>query len=684
MIPMVSFILLLTLSLTIWNALRTSHRQQIKENLAHIGRITSHKFQTILNRDIEGLENLKMRLEFTEGEHFQFWEKDAQLLLEQNPSFHFIEWIDASMIIRNIVPLNENRPALNLDISKVDYRRKEWIEHTRDSVTNITPWSKMTQGGQAFLIDVPVYFKDKFQGTITAGMDFTDHLNNFVERLDNYAIELRDYQDTLFYEFNVQDEDQQNNNFNYEESILIDKLHSKYWSFKISSTKALFLTDRSVFIDYFLAAGIFLALLIASLIYFYLRAKDEVLRTNAINKALLKSNQDLNTEQKRAEKATKAKTEFLANMSHEIRTPLHAILGFVQILKHSELNVADKEHIDLLHKSSQSLLSIVNDILTIDKIESGTIQLEKAHFNPSQKVKDIIDTYRHLFSKKNLYVQSEFKTPYGATVIGDQNKLAQIVINIIKNASKFTLQGGMHISYLEEEIDNHLRVKISIEDTGIGIPTNKINTVFNRFAQIDSSYKKQHEGSGLGLAISKDLATKLGGSISVQSTVNKGSKFEVTVLFEILKNQSNLNIKGTFENLNLPHLKTLVVDDNKINIAILKKILENINIEVDIALNGKEAVEKVKAHNYHIVFMDIHMPEMDGFEATQLIRQFNTDLKIFGLSANVTSEAMDKAFDSGMNNYITKPFTKEQLYNLILITLEYNELQGKTISSNAS
>jgi len=678
MIPTVSFILLLSLTVTIWNELRTSHKQQIKENLIHTGKSTSQKFQSILNDDIEGLENLKMRLEFTNGQHFQYWEKDAQLLLEQNPSFHFIEWIDSTMIIRNIVPLNENKPALNLDISKVDYRRKEWIEHTKDSVTNITPWANMTQGGQAFLIDVPVYYKNNFQGTITAGMDFTNHLNSFAEDLDMYEIEMSDYQGTLFYEFNTQAEDHKDSDFVYEESILIDKLHSKYWSFKMYPTKALFLTDRSIFITYFLMAGIFLSMLIGSLIYFYLRAKDEVLRTKGVNKALIKSNEDLNTEQKRAEKATKAKTEFLANMSHEIRTPLHAILGFVQILKNSPLNKTEEGHIDLLHKSSKSLLSIVNDILIIDKIESGNVKLEKNHFNPSKKVEELIDTYRHLFTEKGLYVHSDFKQPLGVNVIGDQNKLAQIVINIIKNASKFTLKGGMSITYAEEQIDNHLKLNITIEDTGIGIPKNKVNTVFNRFAQIDSSYKKQHEGSGLGLAISKDLATKLGGSITVQSTENQGSKFEITVLFEILKNQGDHNIKETFNNLNLSHLKTLIVDDNKINVAILKKILEDVNIDIDIAYNGKVAVEKVKANNYNMVFMDIHMPEMDGLEATQLIREFNTDLKIFGLSANVTTEAMDKAFDSGMNNYITKPFTKEQLYNLILISLEYNELVGKT------
>lgn len=682
--PLAAFIITIAVTVMIWNDLAKTHEQLIKENLVQIGNSTSQKFQSILNYDIEGLENLKNRLEFTNGSHFEYWEKDAQLLLEQNPSFHFIEWIDSNMIIRNIVPLNENKAALNLDISKIGYRSKEWKEHAKNGVINITPWSKMTQGGHAFLIDVPVNIDGEFQGTITAGMDFLDHLNNFAEELNQYEIELRDYEGTLFYDYNAQTNDKASSNvdFVYEETILIDKLHSKYWSFKMYPTDALFLNDRSFFIKYFLVTGIFLALLIASLIYFYFRAKNEVLRTTETNKALLKSNKKLNKEQKKAKKASRIKTEFLSNMSHEIRTPLHAILGFVQILKSSKLNETDKNNIDLLDASSKSLLSIVNDILTIDKIESGTIQLEESYFNPSQKIQELTNTYSHLFSEKGLYIHSNFKEPFGVNVLGDQNKLSQIFINIIKNASKFTVEGGVTISYSEKQKDNKLNVNITIEDTGIGIPKSKMNTIFDRFAQIDSSLKKQHEGSGLGLAISKDLATKLGGTILVHRNQKQGSKFEISVVFEVAKDRSVFGIKETYKNLDLSHLTALIVDDNKINIVILKKILEDVNIKVDTALNGKVALGKIKTRNYNMVFMDIHMPEMDGFEATKLVRKFNTELKIFGLSANVTPEAIEKAFDCGMNNYISKPFTKEQLYNLILINLEYNELQPNTTLNN--
>ena len=682
LLPVVTFLLILASILIVWGGLKKSLDEEIQDSLTTSGKAAVHEFKFILNNDIERLENLKMRLEFTKGAYFNHWEDDAQLLLEQNPSFQFIEWIDSSMIIKKIQPLTGNEGAVNLDISKVGYRKKEWIEHSQHNMTNITPWSKMTQGGHAFLIDVPVYLKNTFQGTITAGMDFTNHLDHFADELKEYTIELTDYNGTLFYEFNEQNKAENKAGFVFKDNILIDNLHNKYWSFKMYPTKSLFASDRSVFIEYFLLIGIFLALLISSLVYFYIKAKSETNRAIAYSKALSKSNQNLKKEKQTAIKASKAQSEFLSNMSHEIRTPLHAILGFVQILKTSQLNKTDREYIALLDASSTNLLSIVNDILVIDKIESGNVKLEETHFNPSQKIQELINTYKHLFTNKDLYLHSKFKEPFGCHAIGDPNKLSQIVINILKNASKFTNKGGVSITYSEQQIGNQLKLKIRVEDTGIGIPKNKIQTVFSRFSQIESSLEKQHEGSGLGLAICKELATLLGGNISVKSTLGQGSKFEISVVFKIAEKQYENDIKETYENLNLSHLKALIVDDNKINIVILKKILEGINIQIDSVLNGKHAVEKVKNNFYDMVFMDIHMPEMNGYIATRLIRTFNKDIKIFALSANITDEAIAKALDSGMDHYISKPFTKEQLFNLILTSLDYGKLHPKVDLNN--
>ncbi|MFI0430904.1 response regulator [Mariniflexile sp. HMF6888] len=677
-LPVISFVLITVLILAIWNELIKSHKQAIHRNLAHTGKSVSREFSLIFEQDIESIENLKMRLEYTDGKNFQYWQEDAQLLLEQNPCFHFIEWIDSTMVIKSIVPLMGNESALNLDISKVDYRKKEWIEHSLDNTTNITSWTNMRQGGQAFLIDVPVYFQNKFQGTISAGLDFRESLSRITENKDEYQIEMSDSDGTVFYTYNKQDIVKRSNGLVYEEKILIDKLHSKYWILKMYPSQSSILADGLNLINLYVLIGFVLDLLICLLIHFCIKAEVRTKRAIRYSMALSKSNQNLKREKNRAEKATKAKSEFLSNMSHEIRTPLHAILGFVQIIKGSKLNEADKVYVDLLDKSSSSLLSIVDDILVIDRIEKGCIQLENIRFNPSQKINELIDTYKHLFYDKDLYVNSKFKEPFGANVIGDPNKLSQIIINILKNASKFTVKGGVIISYAEEQIDNQLKVKITIEDSGKGIPKYKVHTIFNRFMQLDSCLKKQHEGSGLGLAISKDLARMMGGFIKVYSVLNQGSKFEVSVVFEMAEKQDMYILNRNHVNMDFSYLDILIVDDNKINIVILKKILEDSNIKVDIAMNGKIAVNKVETKKYDIVFMDIHMPIMDGYQATHLIRKFDTDIAIFGLSANVTPEANTKALESGMNDYLTKPFTKDQLYKLLLPVLDHDKLKAKT------
>lgn len=650
--------------LALWSQSIKNHGVWVQNQVSQTGKLASQEFLTIFKNDVNKLVNLKKRLEFTDGKYYSNWENDADMLLEQNFSFQFIEWIDSSMIIKKINPLKGNEAALNLDISKIEYRRSEWLRHTNDSTTNITPWAKLTQNGYAFLVDVPVYYQNAFQGTISAGMDFKENFDKLATHLNGFSIELKDHKENIFYEFNAEHK-ASDSPLKYESKILVDSLDNQNWTLKLYPTTKLLQAERVGFINFTLLVGFILSFLISLLVYFYLRVRKEAKRVIDSNTKLMNANKILSKAQKKAEKASKAKTEFLSNMSHEIRTPLHAILGFIQLMKNSNLNDSDKMYIDLMDKSSTNLLSIVNDILEIDKIESGAIELEEIYFNPSQKVNDLIDIYRFHFSEKGLYVKANFPIS-DINVIGDQNKLLQIIINILKNALKFTVEGGIVVNYSEEQIDNHLKVILSIQDSGIGIPKNKVNSIFNRFTQIDGSLKKQHEGSGLGLAISKDLASLLGGSISVESVFNEGTKFMVTSLFKMAEKQKKFIINETFINLDFSHLKVLIVDDNKINVMVLKKLLQDVNIEADIAYNGKIGVDKVKEVNYQLVLMDIHMPEMDGYEATRLIRKHNSELVIFGLSANVTTEAIAKALECGMNNYITKPFTKERLYKLIL------------------
>ncbi|WP_111309028.1 response regulator [Confluentibacter sediminis] len=672
-IPITTFILLFTVLIILYEIIVREHHTLVENQVFDIGKFISNEFKNIYKSDVSRLENLKDRLEFTNGAYYSNWENDAHLILNQNPSFKFIEWIDSSMVIRKITPLKGNEDALNLDISKIDYRKDEWIKYSKSDKTNITPWAKLTQSGNAFLVDVPVYYNNKFQGTITAGMDFKTNFDTVVEYLNNqFSIELYDEKGTLFYNVNKDIVLNKHHKISYSTFINLDDSGLKTWQLKVVPTEKLKIEDGEKLINLAFFTGLFLSIIVSLLVHFYLKTKKSEKQAIQTNLELVLTNEKLNISRDRAEKASQAKTEFLSNMSHEIRTPLHAILGFIQLIKNSKLSKVNKEYLDLMDKSSNNLLNLVNDILDIDKIESGSVELNEILFNPLEKIKELIEVNQFLFLKKNLYLKTNFENTLGMNVLGDQNKMLQIVNNILKNALKFTNKGGVIFTYSEKEIENQLQVNINIKDTGIGIPKEKIETIFNRFTQIDSSIKKQYEGSGLGLAICKHLITMMGGEITIESKLKKGSIFKISTLFKIAKNQEKETSIEIKKNINLSDLSVLIVDDNNINIIVLKKLLETMDIKADTAENGKIALKKVAQKNYQLIFMDIHMPEMDGFETTEIIRKRNKDVIIFGLSANVTTEAINKAILSGMNNYIPKPFKKELLYKMLLFHFNNN------------
>ena len=627
----------------------------------------SKEFSNIIEYDISRLKNLKNRLENSNGSYFKSWENDANLLLEQNPSFKFVEWIDSSMVIKKIVPKKGNEAALNLDISTVGYRHKDWLEHSKSGEVNITSWVKLTQKGYSFLVDVPVYFSGRFQGTITAGMDFHENFNRLVDYLeDQYSVEIYDDKNNLFFNVNPTIKLNPPKDISYSNTIIVGKDGQQKWRVNVFPSKKLLIAQNKAVTDSALLVGLLLSLISSFLTYFYFRAKKSTAFARHSNLALKKANQTLNIERNKAEKASQAKTDFLSNMSHEIRTPLHAIVGFIELLKGSELNKTNTQYLNLMEKSSNNLLHIVNDILDFEKIESGKIELTKDNFNPVLRIKELIDVNQLIFSKKGLSLETNFENTLNLNVIGDESKLLQITNNILKNGLKFTNTGGVTLTYSESLINNNeLKISISIKDTGIGIPKDKINSIFERFTQIENSIKKQYEGSGLGLAISKIFINMMGGEISVKSKLNAGTEFQFYMVFPIAEEQNIIKRSAAKKRVDLSKLNVLIVDDNNINILVLKKFLQDMGIEPDIAKNGKKALDLVDKEDYQLIFMDIHMPEMDGWEATKEIRKTNKEAVIFGISANVTKDAINQSIDTGMDNYLTKPFKKSHLDQLL-------------------
>ncbi|MDX1326936.1 MAG: response regulator, partial [Arenibacter sp.] len=595
----------------------------------------------------------------TNGGYFDYWEEDAALILAQNPSFKFVQWIDSTMIIRKITPLAGNEAAIDLDISRHP-RRDGWSRHVKDSSTNITSWIPLTQGGRVFLVDVPVFFNDAFQGTITAGMDFTVPFNELTTGMNDFSIVMKDDEGTEFYRYNNPNPEYFEDELVYEKSYLVDELDGQHWTFSLmpSDINILQAQRREAYSD--LIFGILLSVLTSSMIYFYLVSRRENGRFRELNAKLNDLNATIRKEQLKAEKASKAKTEFVSNMSHEIRTPLNAILGFIEILKASELDKSSLECVSLMDISSNKLLMLVNNILEIDKIESGKIEFNKEEFSPSAELRSILSIYRPSMEVKGLKVLLNVRSQDNYKVIGDMGKYGQILTNLLRNALKFTEVGSIEVSYSEKVVARKLQVRISIKDTGIGIPKEKLKTIFDRFIQVDSGIAKKHEGSGLGLYITYILIELLEGHIEVDSVENEGTEFILKFNFP-LSEVTQIRAERSPESIDLSGFRILIVDDNKINMMVLKKTMDNFGVHSSCVSNGKEAVKAVANGEYDLVFMDVHMPEMDGFEATKEIRKTNKDIVIIGFSADVTKETIQGAKDVGMNDYFTKPMSFDKL-----------------------
>ena len=414
--------------------------------------------------------------------------------------------------------------------------------------------------------------------------------------------------------------------------------------------------------------------------YFYARisgrvekpnqAKDTKLLVNIIDVSEQKVvEQQLLDAKFHAEESNKAKSIFLSNMSHEIRTPMNAVLGYADLLSDTALDESQKEYIDIIKQSGESLLVIINDILDISRIESGKMSIIKKPFNLENVIKSTVERLTILAERKNLklsYHISDIKTG----VIGDPYKIEQVMLNLIGNAVKFTDKGNIKVfvNILDEDNET-IKLNLIVEDTGIGIPENMLDRIFEHFKQIDEGYSKQTEGSGLGLTIARSLVELMGGSIVVSSTIDKGSRFTVTIPFAKAEMTKDVVPESLIYNNKQLSKRILIVEDILINQKLILHILNNRGFNADIVDNGEEALKTLETGVFDIILMDLHMPGIDGFETVKKIREretvFGTKKTIIALTANALKESFDRCKESGFNDYITKPINIDSFYKVL-------------------
>lgn len=376
--------------------------------------------------------------------------------------------------------------------------------------------------------------------------------------------------------------------------------------------------------------------------------------------------------QKIAESAVKAKQQFLSNMSHEIRTPMNAIIGFTKAMKKTELSIKQKEYLNAIELSGDVLIKLINDILDLAKVESGKMTFEKIPFKLTSSIFTTIRLFESKTNEKNLQLVEEYDTRIPENLLGDPARLNQILLNLLSNAVKFTNQGTITISVnLVKEDDKKATVEFAIKDTGMGIKKENLETIFDNFQQATNETSRLFGGTGLGLSIVKQLIESQEGHIFVESTLNVGSKFSFTLTF-LKTHTSPQFIPETIQlDSTMKGIKVLVVEDMALNQLLIKTILNDFGFAVDIANNGKLAFKKMKKNHYDIILMDLQMPEINGFEATDYIRNIlKSSIPIMALTADVTTVDVEKCKQAGMNDYIAKPIDEALLYRKIVTLIK--------------
>jgi signal transduction histidine kinase/CheY-like chemotaxis protein len=371
----------------------------------------------------------------------------------------------------------------------------------------------------------------------------------------------------------------------------------------------------------------------------------------------------------KAEQSQRFKDQFLANTSHEIRTPMNAILGFTRLLEQSALDAPQQEYVRLIKTSAENLLVIINDILDFSKIESGKIVLEKVNIHLDTLCHSIIDTLQLRIAEKNLEVGYYIDDRIPAVFLGDPTRLTQILLNLLTNAVKFTDQGSVFLKIqLVEETTDQIYLHFEVKDTGIGIPEDKLQVIFDSFSQASDQTTRKYGGTGLGLSIVKQLVELQGGKVTVESYPEEGSTFSVYLHFQKGITSEHVQARNASIVHTLPNnLSILLLEDNPINQILAVNTLQKWmpDIKIDVAGDGKEGIDKLKEQNYDLMLVDIQMPEMDGYETTRYIRTkmdvSKKNIPIIALTAGALKEDEQKAIAAGMNDYVSKPFDIETL-----------------------
>ncbi|MBC7903025.1 MAG: response regulator [Gemmatimonadaceae bacterium] len=366
----------------------------------------------------------------------------------------------------------------------------------------------------------------------------------------------------------------------------------------------------------------------------------------------------------KAEQAVLTKTKFLSNMSHELRTPLNGIIGTTNLLLQDEYLPTQNEYLNVLKYSSEQMLNVINDILDFSKIEVGKMDLEKTTFNLRSLVDNVHNLFKNQFEEKNVGLEIVFDEKLEQNYVGDQTRLGQVLSNLISNACKFTSKGKVVVSVTHiAQNSNACTIRFSVQDSGIGIPEEKQQLVFDSFTQVDTATTRKFGGTGLGLSISSKIVELFGGKLRLESSAENGSLFYFVIQLGIIHQQNPFVNEAAVKQLrSLTGLRILLAEDNPINMLVAKTVLSKWGIEITEAVNGREALDRYDESSYDVLLIDLEMPEMDGFELLDKVRKNNANIPVIAFTAAVYDNMQAHLINKGFSDYVQKPFRPEELH----------------------
>ncbi len=441
-------------------------------------------------------------------------------------------------------------------------------------------------------------------------------------------------------------------------------MKEKQWEAEALAEKQVLLS-RKVHVQRWLTGVALVGLLLT--VVLLVRVVRDSERLQKANDLLKSQSAEMQAAKEEAEKASRAKAEFLSVMSHEIRTPLNGVVGMANILLDENPRPDQLESLEVLRHASNHLLGLINDILDFSKIEAGKVQLEHISFNLPHLTHSVSRTFEPLASEKGIYLRTQIEPSLGFSFKGDPIRLGQILTNLVSNAVKFTHNGGVLLSVRS---DTGQRIRFSVSDTGIGIDPDFQRQIFEEFTQASSETTRQYGGTGLGLTISRKLVEMMGGQLALRSTPGEGSEFFFSIPLEMANGLLEMPDDAGHTNATLPGLRILVVEDNQVNQKILGRFMKKWGIEMEVVEDGMQAVDAVERNDYHLILMDIHMPVMDGIEATRRIRSLaqpsKSGIPIIALTAAALPEEIMRMRQVQMTEIETKPFNPDTLFRKIM------------------